>query len=354
MVPASLKFSSLVLTAALFLSGCELPYYWQAAQGQWQILKQRQPITELLQSGNLPESQRLKLETAMAARQFAVEQLQLKNNDSYLRYVELDREYVVWNVFATPDLSMDSKTWCYPIAGCVSYRGYFNKQDAVEYAATLSAKGFDTYVGGVDAYSTLGWFEDAILSTFMKRDATALSALLFHELAHQTLYVKGDTVFNESYASSVERILLEMWLQDQPQKWQQYLQSKHRHSAFLELVLSNREQRQALFQSDLSEEEKREGKQNLIVQLENDYEQFEQHWHGFQGYRRWMQSGLNNAQLSTVATYYDLVPGFLALYEQSQHNLGTFIQRCRELAKLDPEQRKQKLIQLENGGLYSN
>lgn len=353
MVPTSLKFSLLVFTTALFLSGCELPYYWQAAQGQWQILKQRQPITELLQSGTLTEDQHQKLETAMAARQFAVEQLQLNNSDSYLRYVELDREYVVWNVFATPELSMDSKTWCYPIAGCVSYRGYFNKGDAEDYAANLSAKGFDTYVGGVDAYSTLGWFEDAILSTFLKRDTTALSALLFHELAHQTLYVKGDTVFNESYASSVEQILLEKWLQDQPQQWQNYLQSKQRHSAFLALILKNREQRQQLFRSDASDEEKRKEKQTLIAQLKKDYNLFEQRWNGFQGYRKWVQSGLNNAQLSTVATYYDLVPGFMALYEQSQHNLEIFLQRSKELAELDPELRKQKLIQLENGGLYS-
>lgn len=343
-----LRIKALALILTLVLTGCDAPYYWQAAKGQWNIISQQQNIAEIINNPSTPQAVREKLRYLLTAREFAVEKLNLTGNDSYLTYVDLKRDHVVWNVFATPELSMNNKTWCYPIAGCVSYRGYFSEQDALSFADELSQQGFDTYVGGVGAYSTLGWFEDPVLNTFITRTETALAALLFHELAHQTLYVKDDTVFNESYASSIEQILLQQWLSDAPQQWQAYLNNQGRHNSFLQLVLNNKQQREALFNGDLSDQEKRDAKAQSVQQLWDDYQRFKQQWNGYNGYDHWFEKGLNNAQLSTVATYNELLPGFMALYKATNQNLSQFIKNCESLADLSKKQRHQRLKQFAN------
>lgn len=340
---------TILIGISVLIAGCDMPYYWQAAHGQWDLMQRKQPIEELLQSDTTPSTTKASLNYVLQVRDYALGQLHLEDNQSYLEYVDLKREYVTWNVFATPELSMQNHTWCYPIAGCVSYRGYFAKQDAEDYAKLMQSKGYDTYVGGAGAYSTLGWFADPVLSTFLERGKLSLAALLFHELAHQVLYVQDDSVFNESFANSVETLLLQNWAAQQGMQaeWDAYQKAQARHQAFIQLVLDNKNQRAKLFDSALSDTEKRIQKQDLINALEAGYLQFKQTW-GFSGYDQWFAAGLNNAQLSTVATYNELKPGFMALYRQSEQNLPKFLTACRDLANEDKDQRHQHLIQLAN------
>lgn len=337
----------LILAGCMLISSCDAPYYWQAAQGQLDLMQRKQPIDELLQKESTPTKTREALEYLLQVRTFALTQLQLENNGSYLDYVDLGRDYVSWNVFATPALSMQNHTWCYPIAGCVSYRGYFDETDARQYARQLQEEGFDTYVGGVGAYSTLGWFDDPVLSTFLQRDKLSLAALLFHELAHQVLYVQDDTEFNESFASSVESILLERWSQQRAleSEWQHYQQMQDRQAAFTQLILEHQQKRDSLYKSELSTEDKRQRKAELIVELQQEYQQFKQFWQ-FSGYDGWIASGLNNAQLSTVATYHGLKPGFLALYENTDQNITNFLKKSQQLATLERSLRQQRLNEL--------
>ncbi|AUM14598.1 aminopeptidase [Ketobacter alkanivorans] len=335
------------------LSGCDLPYYWQAAHGQWDLIQRKQPIDQLLSSTHTPDATKEQLQYLLQARQFALQQLALEHNDSYLEYVDLQREYVSWNVFATPELSMQNHTWCYPIAGCVSYRGYFDEQDAQRYAEKMEQQGFDTYIGGVGAYSTLGWFDDPVLSTFLQRGKLALAALLFHELAHQVLYVQDDTVFNESFATSVETILLSQWIKQQGLQaaWPAYEQAHQRHQAFTHLILQHKARRDALYQSEISDQQKRIEKQKLIEAMRQDYTAFKQEWNDFKGYDDWFSAGLNNAQLSTVATYHQLTPGFLALYGESDQNIATFIAESRALAERSKQQRHDRLNHLASANI---
>ncbi len=332
----------------ILVAGCDATYYWQAASGQLQLITERQSIEELVQSERTPPALKSQLQLILDARQFALDRLPITANDSYLSYVDLKREHVIWNLFVTPKLSMENQTWCYPIAGCVSYRGYFSQQKALASAQDWQQKGFDVYVGGVDAYSTLGWFDDPVLSSFLSRPPLGLAALLFHELSHQVLYVKDDTVFNESFATTVEEILLQQWVVHnhlQP-TWSDYHTNKARQNAFMEMVIDNKLQRDQLFRSDRPASEKAIGKQRLIADLASQYQQFKAEWDHYSGYDDWFAQGLNNAQLSTIATYYELAPGFHALFQQSNNDLAEFINRCQALAERSKSERDSVLKQL--------
>ncbi|MAR92933.1 MAG: aminopeptidase [Pseudomonadota bacterium] len=337
----------LALMLALMLAGCDLPYYWQAIHGHWDLMQRRQPIQDLLQDQQTPAATRQQLQYLLRVREFALQQLPLENNGSYMDYVILDRPYVTWNVFATPELSMTNHTWCYPIAGCVSYRGYFEEAAAREYAQRWRNKGFDTYVGGAGAYSTLGWFDDPVLSSFLQRGPMSLASLLFHELSHQVLYVPDDTLFNESFASAMEQILLQRWVEqaDLQAEYESYALQQQRQAEFTAFVLRHKDLRQALFDSELPAAEQRRRKQQLINAMRADYEQLKRQWKGYSGYDRWMAGELNNAQLSTVATYNELEPGFAAMYRQNGNDLGRFLDQCRQLAGLDRDQRHHRLKQ---------
>lgn len=338
--------TTLLASVATLLQGCDASFYWQAARGQLDLLQRRQDIPQLLQSDSTDANLKRQLEYVLQVRTFAAEQLHLTVNDNYLTYADLQRPFVVWNVFATPELSLENRRWCFPVAGCVPYRGYFAEADAQAYAGTLAQQGFDTYVGGVAAYSTLGWFDDAVLNTFVSRDQLSLAALLIHELAHQTLYVPDDSTFNESFATAVENLGLERWiaqaeLQDQLPA---YREAKTRQQQFLDLVLTHRDEREKLFASTLSNAEKRQRKDELQAALQQSYAQLKQSWNGYDGYDRWFSRPVNNAQLSTVATYHALEPGFRALFEQSGKDFPAFFQRCREIAQL-PEDQRHALLQ---------
>lgn len=345
------RLKNLLPLLAILLAGCDLPFYWQAARGQLDLLQRRQPIADLIADPATPDALRQQLDYILQARRFARDTLHLDTGDNYTTYADLERPYVVWNVFATPALSLQNERWCFPIAGCVPYRGYFAEADAQAFAEKLARQGLDTYVGGIAAYSTLGWFEDAVLNTFIQRDPLSLAGLLFHELAHRTVYLPDDATFNESFATAVENIGIELWIE---KAGLQHLQPTHREAEkrqqqFLALVLKNREDRAALFNSHLSDAEKQAGKAALAHQLRQDYAGLKASWNGFAGYDRWFAGPLNNAQLSTVATYHQLEPGFRALFEQSGRDFPTFYRRCRTLTETSSTERHQLLNRLATG-----
>ncbi len=202
-----------LLPVVLSLGGCgNLGYYWNSVGGQLEIWQREAPIERLLADPALDPKTKAQLDRALRIRDYASRELGLPDNRSYRSYADLARPFVVWNVFAAPEFSIEPKKWCFPFAGCVGYRGYFSEAEARAYAATLAAEGYDIHVGGVPAYSTIGWFADPVLNTFIHYPEPELARLLFHELAHQVLYVKDDTVFNESFATVVEQIGLARWL----------------------------------------------------------------------------------------------------------------------------------------------
>jgi predicted aminopeptidase len=249
-----------IAAAALPLTGC---YLMQAAGGQMVIASRREPIAEVIADSGTPPELRTRLEYVAAARDFASRELGLPDNDSYRSYADLGRPYVVWNVFATPEFSVEPRHWCFPIAGCVVYRGYFSEESARRYARKLRRRGDDVAVGGVAAYSTLGHFKDPVLNTMLGWSDAQLAATLFHELAHQVVYVPGDSQFNESFATVVEEAGLERWLtaRQRMQDLAVWQEQRERQSQFIALLLKVRDELRELYQSAVPDDVKRNRKQ---------------------------------------------------------------------------------------------
>lgn len=334
----------LALVVAVLLMSCEsLSYYTQAARGQLAILLGREAIEELLAQNDLSPQLREKFSTVLAIREFAATELHLPVGDNYLTYVDLDRDHVVWNVFAAPEFSIDPVNWCYPVAGCVSYRGYFTEAGALRFAQRLQARNYDVYTAGVDAYSTLGWFDDSLLSTVSRRSDYQLAALIFHELAHQVTYVPGDTTFNESFATAVEREGLRRWLAARQQHalLVQADTERTRQEQFVALVARYREQLDALYREELEEAGKRQRKAQLQEALRLEYTTLKQAWEGYAGYDNWFAGELNNAQLSTVSSYNDLVPFFQQLLASVQGDLTAFYAEVKRIGALETDARHQ-------------
>lgn len=341
------------LACCLALAGCEsLGYYYQAIEGQLDLLSRRQPIADILANPDTPDALREKLALVLEVRQFAAATLKLPVDQHYSRYADLERPYAVWNVFAAPEFSVEPHTWCYPIAGCVAYKGFFSQERAENHARTLQRQGLDTYVGGVAAYSTLGWFEDPVLNTFVHRPAPSLAALLIHELAHQQLYVEGDSAFNESFATSVEILGLNLWLEQQGLEDQRAVMAAHRErrEAFVSLILTHRAKLDALYRSDASDTEKRSRKAELTAQLRQDYRSMKAGWGDYDGYDRWFDGPLNNAQLATVATYHQWVDSFMALFAANDGDWSRFYAACQQLAEENKPFRRETLEQLSLDG----
>lgn len=339
------------LALLLSLSGCagsafSPGYYWQAATGQWELWRKAQPIDALLADTTQPDALRRKLELVKQIRSYASRELGLPDNDSYRRYVALDRPFVVWNVFAADPLSVKPRQWCFPIAGCVSYRGYFSETAAMAYAESLRAQGLDVFVGGVPAYSTLGWFDDPVLSSFIRYPETELARLIFHELAHQVLYVSDDTEFNESFATAVEEEGIRRWLA-LPGKAQ--LRDEHarmqalRHD-FSALVRTYRGELESIYASDRSVQAKHQDKVATLAALGQAYGRLKvERWGGFAGYDRWFAQDINNATLASVGLYSALVPAFEAVLLACGHDLPCFFNRVRVVSKLAHDARRTAL-----------
>jgi len=343
-----LRYLSLA-TLLFVLSGCSsISYYQQAAAGHLSLMSQRQSIDKHLANPATPKRLRNQLKKITALRHFAEQELVLRSNGQYSSYVDLKRPYVVWNVFAAPELSLQSKSWCYLIVGCAGYRGYYSQQDAHKYAKKLQAKNMDVYVAGITAYSTLGWFNDPVLNTFVYKSDTQLAKLIFHELAHQRLYVKNDSVFNESFATVIAHEGVKRWLlsQNDPNSYEQFLQEQHREKVFVDLVLNYRQQLATLYDSDLNDDLKRIEKIRITNALRHDHQQLKMDWGGQSNYDSWFEKDLNNAQLNTVATYHDLVPALQTLLAKDQYDLNAFYRTCQTLADQTTEIRNNYLSDL--------
>jgi predicted aminopeptidase len=329
---------SILVIASLSASGC---YLLQAATGQMELTSKRRPIEKVLADTSTPQELRTRLEYVSAARTFASAELGLPDNQSYRSYADLGRPYVVWNVFATEEFSVQPRRWCFPIAGCVVYRGYFAEQNAQSYARRLRLRGLDTAVGGVAAYSTLGHFKDPVLNTMMNWSDVQLASTLFHELAHQVVYVAGDSEFNEAFATVVEEAGLQRWLatRGRLEDLTAWNEQRQRGAQFIGLLLQTREQLDQLYRSPLSEEMKRERKQYQFGLLKLQYAELKKSWNGYRGYDWWFNRTLNNAHLVSAATYYGCVPGLRQLLQSVDNDLPQFYDKARELAKLTIEAR---------------
>jgi predicted aminopeptidase len=333
-------FAPFLLIAVL--SGCASPlYYAQAISGQLEILAKRRPIEEVLSDPATPAQTRDQLKLVQRLRDFAIQELALPDNQSYRRYADLDRPFAVWNVFAAPELSLEPKKSCFIVAGCVSYRGYFARDKAEQFAASLKQKGYDVYVGGVPAYSTLGWFNDPLLNTFIHRSEAELAGLLFHELAHQKIYVSGDSAFNESFVTVIELEGVKRWFQQSgnAKEAEAYRLKIQRREEFIALVLEHRARLKEIYASSLIDAEKRMVKARVFEELRNDYAKLKTIWNGYSAFDNWFKQDLNNAHLAAIGLYSQYVAAFQALLAQHGGNLAAFYREVERLAQLPPDER---------------
>lgn len=347
------------LLLVLLLTGCaDSRYYGQTVTGHLQLMQAARPIEDWLADGTTPTAVKQRLELAQQMRRFAVTELHLPDNASYHRFADLQRRHAVWNVVAAPELSLTLKTWCFPVAGCVGYRGYFAEADARAQAQDLRAQGLEASVYGVPAYSTLGWMNwlggDPLLNTFIHYPEGEVARLLFHELSHQVLYVPGDTAFNESFATAVERLGGALWLAQQasPQARQAYADFDARRQQFRALTRSTRDRLEAIYQDnsllapDLAA--KKALKSSAMQDFRSDYAELKASWggyNGYNGYDAWVAQA-NNAAFGAQAAYDALVPGFEVLFEREGRHWPAFYDAVRQLAKHSKEERTQHLEQL--------
>ncbi len=342
------RLTRFILLALLMpaLGGCA--YYAQSIRGQWEVISKRQSIEALLADPRTPAALREKLRRAQQMRRFASDALALPDNGSYRDYADLGRPFVVWNVFAARPLSLQLETWCFPVAGCVGYRGYFDEAEARAYAAGLQAQGLETHVAGISAYSTLGWFDDPLLNTVLDRPEARLAGLMFHELAHQRVYVPGDTAFNEAFASAVEQEGVRRWLErfgDERQRRDDAL-FRQRQDDFVSLVTTTRDRLAALYASARPAAEKHARKAAIIAELRSAYAALKRRWGGYAGYDAWFAGPLNNPQLAAVTTYRDGVPAFQALLRAQGGDLAAFYQEVEALGELPVKERQVRLRSL--------
>jgi len=334
--------AAILAALAMLCSGC---YLMQAAGGQMVLMSERRPITRVIADPATPATVRSQLTTVEAIRDFASRELRLPDNGSYRSYADIHRPYVVWNVVAAPEFSVQPRQWCFPIAGCVAYRGYFKQARAQAFAARLRRQGFDVTVGGVAAYSTLGHFDDPILSSMLGWSDVQLASIVFHELMHQLIYVRGDSAFNEALATTVEQEGVARWLRAAGRerelatlrRWQE------RSARVVELLRSARADFAALYRLRLAPADMRRRKAARFAQLTDDYRALAADWGNDAPYQAWFAQPLNNARLAAVATYNRCVPGFTRLLAESGGDLPRFYQRVRDVSRLPAAQRERQL-----------
>ena len=333
-IAALIRLGAIVALIAVAAGGC---YLLQSAQGQLALMSKREPISQVIDKASTPAALRTQLEEVTAIRDFASRQLGLPDNGSYRSYADLGRPYVVWNVVAAPEFSVDAKEWCYPIVGCVAYRGYFSEPRARRFAAGLRAKGLDVTVGGVAAYSTLGHFNDPVLNTMMGWNDVELAAIIFHELTHQLLYVPNDSSFNEALATTVEEEGVRRWLRAQGRDAdlaKRLVQQQH-YLEVVDLLNATRAELRAVYAAHLAPELMRERKRAAFAALAKSFALLKSRWGGHAPFESWFAGDLNNAHLASVATYFACVPGFQRELEAVGGDLTAFYAGVRGLAKLD-------------------
>jgi predicted aminopeptidase len=343
---------AVALAGTLCLSGCaNLGYYWHSATGHLRVMAAARPVEEWLGDGAAPQRLKARLALTQRIRNYAVAELKLPNNPSYRRYADLHRGAVVWNVVAAPAYSVTLKSWCFPITGCVTYRGYFDEQEARAEAARLAAQGYESNVYPVPAYSTLGWMNwaggDPLLNTFIYYPEGELARIVFHELAHQVVYARDDTMFNESFATAVERMGGERWLAAQASEAarKEYAEYDGRRTQFRALALETRKRLQDIY--DSTQGEQRDAlKQATLKDFRERYARLRASWGGdparFKGYDQWVERA-NNASFGAQAAYDELVPGFEALFEREGRDWNRFYDAVKRLAAL-PRGERHRLL----------
>ena len=334
------QFIKILLGLAMctMLSSCaQIGYYYQAVKGQAQLLNKRQPVDKILADPTTPHSLKQQLHKAEEIRVFGIQKLELEGQKNFTQYADLGRKHVVWNVVAAPEFSITPKTWCFPIAGCVAYKGFFNHEMALREEESLRDQGYDVLVYGVSAYSTLGWFNDPLLNTFIYYPDNELAALIFHELSHQVLYIKDDSEFNEAFATAVEYAMLDRWLEFQGHSDQIEMirAARHKHNQITELILDFRQQLKVAYAGDNSDQEK----SRLFEALKQQYEEIQSRGEGTRYYDWWFSQPLNNAYLLTVSTYFRLVPAFSRMIDEQHGDLPDFFEAARTLSKQDKRDR---------------
>jgi predicted aminopeptidase len=329
------------LLALVLLSGCSgLRYVVQSANGHFDLMGRREPIDAILDDPSRDPVLKTRLEHALEARDFASRELGLPDNGSYRQYAELDRPYATWVVHATPEFSLEARQWCFPVIGCVPYLGFFSKRKAEEKAEALRVEGLDVHVRGAAAYSTLGWFDDPILSTMLRYDEDRTAAIIFHELAHQTAYVKGDSTFNEAFAGVVEEAGMWRWLSSRaPERLPLFQAAQEQKTVFLDWIGRLRSRLEALYESRMDSEDMRREKARILE---------EERRRGLAGgvpagYAAWLEGGINNAALVSITLYQDRKPDFERLLSACGQDLPRFLRRVRAISKL-PEQARQSAL----------
>jgi predicted aminopeptidase len=348
----------LIVSVALLivLPGCQsLGFYSQAIKGQCSIYFSQRPIKSLMADSHTSGEVKEKLGLVLQLREFAEKELSLKANGHYLKYADLNRRFVVWNVHAAPEFSLEPKRWWYPVVGRLKYRGYFSEKLARKYGEGLKKDGYDVFVGGVEAYSTLGWFRDPVLNTFIHHSPADLAEIIFHELSHQRVFAKGDTDFNEAFATAVAEEGVRRWLEtiSNTNALQEYLVSQQRTEQFVGIVAEARDELKKVYGESEdgkgapaapTDAAKREQKQRVLAELKGRYAALKTEWGGYPGFDGWFARPINNAQLNTVATYYDLVPAFRRLLQEHQGNLEAFFDACDRLAKMKDKDARHRAL----------
>jgi len=332
-------------------SGCStIGYYAQSVGGHLALVRAAKPVPEWLADPDTSAALKARLELSQRIRDFAVSELKEPDNASYRRYADLKRGAAVWNVVAAPELSLTLQTWCFPVVGCVGYRGYYDQAEANAFAESLKLLGLEVTVYGVPAYSTLGMlpgdaFADPLLNTFIDYPEGELARLIFHELAHQIAFAKGDTVFNESFATAVERIGSARWLNGHAsaQARADYERYDAHRRDFRDLTARFRERFKALYASAASDADKRAGKAALMRELRTDYDALKrERWGGYSGYDGWFARA-NNASFGVLAAYNELVPNFERLFEREGRDFTRFYNEVKRVAALPPDERRKAL-----------
>jgi len=334
--------------AALAATGCStVRFYSQAIDGQAEILNKARPIPVVMDDGRVSSRVKRKLTVVEDARRFAGAQIELPANREYTRYTDLGRHYVSWVLFAAPEFSVEGKTWWYPLVGSLEYRGYFTEKAARDEAKRLEAQGLEVYVGGVEAYSTLGFFHDPVLNTFFQRTDAELAEIIFHELTHVKLFVPGDSDFNEAFATANAEAAVRRWLLTKGDRaaLAEYETGLAKDREIVRLLLATREKlRQLYARQDLAPVQMRQHKSEILAQLHTGYLDIRRRRHGDTVYDRAFAKPWNNARLNTVATYYDLVPGFERLLQREHGNLDSFYSDVKKMRHLSKEERRARLM----------
>ncbi len=331
------------------LSSCaSIDYFSHLAGGQFSLLWQREEVAELILSDDVSTELKTRLLLSQQIREFAAKELALPVGNAYTSYSDLKRPYVVWNVYAAPAFSFESYTWCYPFLGCLAYRGFYDEQRAEHEAMRLEAQGYDVKVGGVKAYSTLGIFDDPLLNTFIFQNEVAFVELLIHEISHRKLYIKDDTKFNENFATAVATLAAEEWYRSagNDREFESYQQHKIMHKRLVDFILEYKDQLSILYNDQTkTDADKKRLKAEVFQTMQQNFELFKTAQHIDDRYDQWVFS-LNNASLSTLANYQELVPGFIALFHQQQNDWSSFYTEVENISLLKKEARYKALMDL--------